>query len=94
MTKDGAENVGGSGSGRNIVGWSDAWPDSYVMKVSQEHGVIQTTDEIINKIQIGEFIGILPVHSCLTADCMGEYMTLDGNILDHFRSHSTSLRQR
>ena len=88
-SKDDAEKLDGSGKG--IVGWSDVWADSYVMKVSQEHGIIQTTDEMMKKIQIGDFIGILPVHSCLTADCMGEYLTLDGEALDHFRSHNVSL---
>ena len=75
-------------------GWGDIWPDSRVIKVSQEHGIIQTTNEVMAKVQVGDFVGILPVHSCLTADCMGEYLTLDGKILDHFRSHKISLCRR
>jgi D-serine deaminase-like pyridoxal phosphate-dependent protein len=70
----------------------DMWPDSYVVKLSQEHGVIQTTNEQLNKVQVGDWIGILPVHSCLTVDAMGEYRTLvDGKLADHFRSHRISL---
>jgi hypothetical protein len=28
-------------------------------------------------------LGILSVHSCMTADCMGSYLSLDGQVVDH-----------
>jgi D-serine deaminase-like pyridoxal phosphate-dependent protein len=34
-------------------------------------------------VQVGDLLGILPVHSCMTADCMGSYLSLDGQVVDH-----------
>ncbi|MEA3445767.1 MAG: alanine racemase [Bacteroidota bacterium] len=51
-------------------GW-DIMPEGNFMKgLSQEHGIIHLQTEEIEKIMIGDFIGILPVHSCLTANLM------------------------
>jgi D-serine deaminase-like pyridoxal phosphate-dependent protein len=46
-------------------GWSEPIEDTYVSALSQEHGIIKTSSEILKKIKIGDIIGILPVHSCL-----------------------------
>ena len=64
-------------------GWSESLPGCYLSSVSQEHGILRVTPEVFEKTHIGDMIGILPVHSCLTADLMGEYTTLDGHTLDH-----------
>lgn len=64
------------------------WARSWVYKLSQEHGILKVPSERISQVQIGDWIGILPVHSCLTADCMGEYRTLTGQRLDHMRQHT------
>lgn len=53
-----------------------------VVSLSQEHGVIQANPTLLNQIQIGDLVGILPIHSCMTADCMKEYMGLDGQPID------------
>lgn len=55
-------------------GWTDPYEDCYLSSVSQEHGVIKVTDELFNIINTGDLLGILPVHSCLTAQCMGNYL--------------------
>jgi D-serine deaminase-like pyridoxal phosphate-dependent protein len=34
-------------------------------------------------VQVGDLLGILPVHSCMTADCMGAYLSLAGEWIDH-----------
>jgi D-serine deaminase-like pyridoxal phosphate-dependent protein len=68
-------------------GWSASLPGCYVRSLSQEHGVLKLTPSEFNQIAIGDVIGILPVHSCMAADCMGGYFDLSGNALDHFRSH-------
>lgn len=52
----------------NDLTWSDLYANSYVDRLSQEHAVIKTTKKYIDKINIGDLIGIIPVHSCLTAD--------------------------
>ncbi len=67
----------------NENGWSEPVNDTTVISLSQEHGIIQTEKEFFKKIRIGDVIGILPVHSCLTADAMGSYVTLEGLALDH-----------
>jgi D-serine deaminase-like pyridoxal phosphate-dependent protein len=51
---------------------------SYVRALSQEHGVIKASDELFDVIKIGDVIGVLPIHSCMTADCMQKYYTLEG----------------
>lgn len=67
----------------NENGWSIPPQRSFLKSISQEHGLIQASDELIQSVKIGDVLGILPIHSCMTADCMGEYMTLDGRIIDH-----------
>jgi len=81
---------------RNTGEWGPPWPgNSRVVKLSQEHGIVRVTDDvpIMDKIRIGDFIGILPVHSCLAADCMGSYLlTKEGRwITDHYRVRAVSL---
>ena len=48
-------------------GWFKPDGIAYLKSLSQEHGVLKTDFEIFNKIKIGDTIGIIPVHSCLTA---------------------------
>jgi len=59
-------------------GWEDVFEDAYVVRVSQEHGIVTMKDLDLDKIKIGELIGILPVHACATAEMMGKLITLDG----------------
>ncbi len=47
----------------------------YLTSLSQEHGIIQLDKMMINKITVGGLVGILPVHSCLTADKHKFYLT-------------------
>lgn len=60
------------------TGWGAPVAGTYVKSLSQEHGIIKTTPEVLKNLSIGDFIGILPVHSCLTAHLMREYLTLQG----------------
>jgi D-serine deaminase-like pyridoxal phosphate-dependent protein len=53
----------------------------HVTSLSQEHGIITLTNEYATTFKAGDFIAILPVHSCLTAHSMGEYQTLNGKII-------------
>ena len=50
----------------------------YLCRLTQEHGVIKVSSEIFNKIDIGDLIEVIPVHSCLTAQAMGHYITTKG----------------
>ncbi|MCD4773384.1 MAG: alanine racemase [Bacteroidales bacterium] len=55
--------------------------DTFVKSLSQEHGIIKTNPDYISKIKIGDVLGILPVHSCLTVSAMRNYLTFDGKVL-------------
>lgn len=59
-------------------GWDIKETGMYVKSLSQEHGVIHAKKELAAKINVGDFLGILPVHSCLTSDAMKSYLTLEG----------------
>ncbi|MBS4013628.1 MAG: alanine racemase [Bacteroidetes bacterium] len=58
----------------NDLSWSFFEDNVYVDRISQEHGVIKVSNEIINELAIGDFIGIVPVHSCLTADLVKDFI--------------------
>ncbi len=60
------------------TGWSAPFGDTYVVGLSQEHGVLQVAPEDFDRIQIGSLVCILPVHSCMTADLMKTVVTLEG----------------
>ncbi|MCU0357473.1 MAG: alanine racemase [Cyclobacteriaceae bacterium] len=64
-------------------GWSTAETNMYVKYVSQEHGVIHCENP--ETVRTGDWLGILPVHSCLTADVMKAYTTLEGERIDMMR---------
>ncbi len=64
-------------------GWRALENGNRVISVSQEHGIIQIDEKYINKIKIGDLVGIIPVHSCLTANLMKSYLSLDGEVIDH-----------
>lgn len=51
-------------------GWSEPIPGAYVSSISQEHGIIMMPKEELINFKPGDLIGILPIHSCLTADLL------------------------
>lgn len=64
-----------------IKGWGPPMPGAYVKSLSQEHGVLSIPGNMISHFKPGQVVGILPIHSCLTAAAMREYQTLDGEII-------------
>lgn len=64
-------------------GWEIPIQRSFLKSISQEHGIIKASDELLSKVKVGDLLGILPIHSCMTADCMEEYLSLDGEKIDH-----------
>ncbi|PVY41353.1 alanine racemase [Pontibacter virosus] len=64
-------------------GWSEPLEGIEVVSLSQEHGTIRASKALFDRYKIGDLMGVLPVHSCLTADVMGSYTTLDGKRLEH-----------
>lgn len=50
--------------------WGDPIPAAYVSSLSQEHGIVKMPEAYLSKIKPGDVIGILPIHSCLTANLL------------------------
>jgi D-serine deaminase-like pyridoxal phosphate-dependent protein len=61
--------------------WGEALPDTYISSLSQEHGVVRTTPTIVSEISVGDVLIVLPSHSCLLSYLLGDYHTLDGEVL-------------
>jgi D-serine deaminase-like pyridoxal phosphate-dependent protein len=82
INEDGSKNFGEIVL-LNDKGWTIPSHSSFVKSISQEHGIIQASDELLASVKVGDLLGILPVHSCMTADCIGSYLSLDGQVIDH-----------
>ncbi len=64
-------------------GWQGLNNDeNYLSKLSQEHGTVTVERHIFDKYKVGDVIGIMPVHSCLTANLTKSYLTLDGKLIE------------
>lgn len=53
-----------------------------VSRLSQEHGIVKMSEDGIVHVKVGDVIGLLPVHSCLTADLQGYYLTTKGEKIE------------
>lgn len=69
-------------------GWSDPIPDAAVVRISQEHGIVHLPADRRGGLEEGDLLALLPVHSCLTAECMRGYRCLDGSTADHLAGAS------
>ena len=69
----------------NDGGWSAPVPGVWLRSLSQEHGIVHADDpafaELVQHVQVGGLLGVIPVHSCLTADLLKRYVTLQGESL-------------
>lgn len=64
--------------------WGRVMSDTYLTGLSQEHGIVRIPADKIGYYSPGDIIKILPVHSCLTANLMREYLTTDGRRISRF----------
>ncbi|MEM9990676.1 MAG: alanine racemase [Bacteroidota bacterium] len=64
---------------------------SYIRALSQEHGVIKASEELMAKTNVGDIVVILPIHSCMTADAMSHYMDLEGQIIEKWNGETVNL---
>ncbi|NQY79242.1 MAG: alanine racemase [Candidatus Caenarcaniphilales bacterium] len=46
---------------------------NFIKSLSQEHGIIKLSEEEFKQFEIGDSIGVIPVHSCLSSQAMGEF---------------------
>ncbi len=71
-----------------MVDWeSDGWrlpvsEPAFLKSLSQEHGIVQASAEQVARTKPGDVLLFLPVHSCMTADLMKHYRTLDGEYIE------------
>jgi len=56
-----------------------------VRSLSQEHGILSLTQSGCN-LKPGDLVAVLPVHSCLTANLMRKFVTLDGDEIETMNS--------
>jgi len=54
-------------------GWEGFIEGCYLKSISQEHGLVQVSSEMMKSTQIGDLLYIYPTHSCLSADLMKDY---------------------
>lgn len=59
-------------------GWSMDETNMYMKSLSQEHGIIHAPRQQVEKIKVGDFLPVLPIHSCMTVDAMKGYLTTEG----------------
>jgi D-serine deaminase-like pyridoxal phosphate-dependent protein len=52
-----------------------------VIGLSQEHGVIQANESLLDGAEIGDLNLLFPVHSCLTCGLYREYRILEGQLI-------------
>lgn len=70
---------------------NDTWEPlagAYVRAVSQEHGIVKLTSRDYSRYEVGDVIYILPIHSCLTAEAIGSYLTEEGQRVGHMSKKS------
>jgi D-serine deaminase-like pyridoxal phosphate-dependent protein len=60
-------------------GWQFTKEPIWITSLSQEHGIMSVQKDFLDSINIGDVIGIIPVHSCLTANLYNEYFTLNNH---------------
>ncbi|MDW7691998.1 alanine racemase [Flammeovirgaceae bacterium SG7u.111] len=61
--------------------WGQPIEGAYIKGLSQEHGKVVLPKELFDNTEIGDILYFLPVHSCLTANLMREYLTLEGEVV-------------
>ncbi len=59
-------------------GWGAPLPNCRVAGLSQEHGMIAASADLLARVSVGDVLMVLPVHSCLTVDLLKGYVTLEG----------------
>jgi len=70
-------------------GWGSTFADVWLRSLSQEHGIVRGTPEAYARdlaaLKPGDLVAVLPIHSCLTADLLKHYLTLDGRTIEMLR---------
>jgi D-serine deaminase-like pyridoxal phosphate-dependent protein len=80
LPPDGQRVFGFAGSGEHeLLGRFDrAAP---LVNLTQEHGIVELPESRLTTMRIGALLPVFPIHSCLTANLYGQYLTLDGDTI-------------
>jgi len=62
--------------------WTAMQESSYITSLSQEHGTVKPGHGQFEQTRIGDLLVFLPVHSCLTANLMRQFTSLDGKVIE------------
>jgi len=66
--------------------WGSSYDGLWLKSISQEHGLIASRNsELITALTPGQLVAILPIHSCLTVDTMGELYLNSGDLISTMR---------
>jgi len=70
--EDGSKNFGTA-----VIKNSDEWPNtmsnSQLVSLSQEHGLVNASPQLMQSKRPGDTVFVYPIHSCLTANLMANY---------------------
>lgn len=67
-------------------GWGEPIEGLQLTALSQEHGTMTGPAVALERFDVGDFVHLLPVHSCMTAIAMKRYRTLAGETIRHLES--------
>jgi len=70
-------------------GWSSPLEGFFVSSLTQEHWIIKVTLSIFEKVQVGDLVCILPVHSCLVVSALEGYVTTHSEKVKTLRSRDS-----
>ena len=59
----------------------------FVKSLSQEHGIVKASPALMKDAKIGGLLYVLPIHSCMAANLMKHYYTLDGHHISMMKYH-------
>jgi D-serine deaminase-like pyridoxal phosphate-dependent protein len=63
-------------------GWSRSLENCWLSMLTQEHGIIEASQTLFESVNVGDLLAVIPVHSCLTANLLRHYLTLDGKNIE------------
>jgi D-serine deaminase-like pyridoxal phosphate-dependent protein len=66
--------------------WGAPLPNCALTRLSQEHGILSLPPDQLAALHVGDLVCLIPAHSCLTAQVMGRYQTLDGRWIEMMRA--------
>jgi len=70
--EDGSKNFGTTVT-KNSDNWPNTMLNSQLASLSQEHGIVNASRDLMQSKQPGDTVFVYPIHSCLTANLMANY---------------------